>query len=166
MPGSMRVERRHIASESTVNRVLQGDLEALDGLDAEDVGVFCWSDVRPLAGPAGFLDWRLCGALSRTMEQRLFEARRAEVLLVPAAGRTRLRRVFVFGLGPAQETSDTVLRHVCRQAYEVMQRAGVGKLVWLAPTARRRPDLEEVFLRAMGEELPGRVDLVLVNHKG
>lgn len=160
---AMQVERRREPSEGNVSRVVRGDLAALDGLDAEAIGVFCWSDVRPLAGPAGFLDWRLCGALSRTLERGLFEARRSEVLLAPASG-MQVQRVFAFGLGPTDEANPTILRHACRRAFEVMTKAGVERLVIAAPSARGRPELEEAFLHALREELPGRIDLVLVEH--
>ena len=159
-----QTERRHEPKDGNVKRVVRGDLAALDALDSESMGVFCWFDVRPLAGPAGFLDWRLCGALSRTLEKGLFEARRSEVMLVPAVGRLRLRRVFVFGLGPTDEATPTILRHACRRAYEVMRKAGAEHLAFAAPTARGQPDLEAAFLRALEEELPGRIDLVLAEH--
>ena len=32
--------------------VRSGDLKGLDALDSESLGVFCWSDSRPLAGVA------------------------------------------------------------------------------------------------------------------
>ncbi len=147
-----------------MSHVAHGDLSALDALDVESVGLFCWSDVKPLRGPAGFLDWRLCGALSRTLERGLFEARRLEVMLAPARSRLKVRRIFAFGLGPTSEVTTGALHLACRRAYEVMTRAGVTRLVLIAPSARQKPELERDFLRALDEELPGRIDLVLVEH--
>jgi hypothetical protein len=166
MTGSVQSERISTGGRAA-GQVLVGDLAALDELEAEAIGVFCWSDVRPLVGAAGYLDWRLSGALSRTLEKQLFDARRSEVMLLPAAGRLKVRRVFVFGLGPTSEAGGTALRHACRRAYDVMARAGVHRMVLAAPGARRRPELEQSFLSALAEELPGRIDVVLVDrHDG
>jgi hypothetical protein len=159
MPVPTHTERRLQAGE-----VVHGDLASLDAVNCEAVGVFCWSDVKPLAGAPGFLDWRLCGALSRTLENTFFTARRSEVMLLAAKGRGQLHRIFAFGLGPMGEANATGLRHVCRQAYEAMVQAGVKRFVFAAPGARRRPDLEAAFLKALREELPGRIDVILVEH--
>ncbi len=159
-----QVERRREPAEAHVSHVARGDLGALDALDVESVGLFCWSDEKPLCGPVGFLDWRLCGAISRTLERGLFEARRLEVMLAPARSRLKVKRIFAFGLGPTSEMTSSALHLACRRAYEVMTRAGVERLVLLAPSARSKPELEREFLRALEEELPGRIDLVLVEH--
>ncbi len=161
---TQQVERRREPTEVRVSNVVHGDFAALDAVQAESIGVFCWSDVKPLAGPAGFLDWRLCGALSRTLEKGLFEARRLEVMLAPARSRLKVRRVFAVGLGPTTEATPGGLRMACRRAYEVMKGAGAEQLVIVAPSARGRPELERDFLRALEEEVPGRIDLVLVEH--
>ena len=145
-------------------QVQRGDLTTLATLDAEALGVFCWSDVRPLAGVAAFLDWRLCGALSRTLESVFFEGRCSEVMLLCAKGRTPLSRLFVFGLGKSEEMSEMQLRHVSRQAFDIMRAAGVTKLVFAAPAVRHREDLEEAFVKAVQEELPGRIDILLVEY--
>lgn len=159
-----QVERLREARDGHVKHVVRGDFATLDALTVEALGVFCWSDVKPLAGPAGFLDWRLCGSLSRTFEKGLFEARRSEVMLTPAQGRLHVRRLFVFGLGPMAEATLVNMRHACRRAFEVMTLAGVDRLVFAAPAARQQPELELSFLRALDEELPGRLELVLVEH--
>ncbi len=159
-----QVERRREPMEAGMSHVVHGDLAALDAVQADSIGVFCWSDVKPLAGPAGFLDWRLCGALSRTLEKGLFEAHRLEVMLAPARSRLKVRRVFAIGLGPTSEATPGALRMACRRAYEVLKTAGADRLVLVAPTARDRPELERDFLRALEEEVPGRIDLVLVEH--
>ncbi len=142
--------------------IAQGDLAGLDGLDAEALGIFCCSDVRPLAGVAGFLDWRLCGALSRTLEARHFEGAVGESMLVPHMGRTRIRRVFVFGLGPAADLSTAALARAAQLAHGVMQRAGVGKVVFAAPAAPSCPELERTFVKVLCEGPIGGVDRVLV----
>jgi hypothetical protein len=160
---SIQVERRREPTEGRTGRVVTASLAALDELEVESLGVFCWAGVRPLSGAAGFLDWRLCGALSRTFEGRLFEAHRLETLLVPVQSRLSVRRVFVFGLGPPDEATPTNLRLACRRAYEVMSQAGVTRVAIAAPAARQHPELEASFLSALDDELPGRIELVMVS---
>lgn len=143
--------------------VARGDLPTLDQLNNEAVAVFCFEDVRPLAGAAGFLDWRLCGALSHAIERGHFTAAPEEVALLPSFGRLRVRRVFAFGLGKLANMSMESLRGATRQAHTVMRKAGVKKLVLLAPVVRRKPDIETMFLKAVAQELPGDVELVLLD---
>ena len=138
------------------------DLAALDALEAEAVGLFCWSDVRPLAGVAGYIDWRLCGALSETLQSRMFRGDAGEVLLVPVFGRFGPRRLFVFGLGPFKGWEAGGLSEACRHAYDVMRNAGVKKVVLAAPAVRQRTTLEAAFTKAVSEELPNQVEQVLL----
>jgi hypothetical protein len=147
-----------------VGKVVKADLQALDALEAEAVGVFCFSDTRPLQGAAGYLDWRLCGALSQAMLARHFEGEVGEALLVPAFGRLKLKRVFVFGLGEQGRADLAGMKQAARRAVEVMHGAGVRRFVLLAPGHKRRPDTERLFVKAVSEELPGRVETMLVEH--
>jgi hypothetical protein len=163
---SMQVERRREVSDGRAGRVVTASLAALDELTVEAMAVFCWEGVRPLAGAAGFLDWRLCGALSRTLEGKLFEARRLETLLVPVSSRLSVRRVFVFGLGTPAEASPQGLRLVIRHAYEALTQAGVVHFAVAAPAARKQADLEAMFVSALHEELPGRIERLLVSEGG
>jgi hypothetical protein len=45
-----------------------------------------------------------------------------------------------------------------------MSLAGVLRLVFAAPAARQQPELEALFLCALAEELPGRIEHVLTEH--
>lgn len=72
-------------------------LAALDALDVEALALHVGPD-RPLQGLAGFVDWRLCGALSRIIRGGTYDPDRGEALLVPAGGRLRVRRIFCFGV--------------------------------------------------------------------
>ena len=52
--------------------------ESLDGLTGVDsLCVFVSEDERPLEGVAGYLDWRLCGQLSRVLIQKFFTGEHA-----------------------------------------------------------------------------------------
>jgi hypothetical protein len=139
------------------------NLPVLDTVQAESIGLFLWSDVRPLAGVAGTIDWRVCGGLSRLLEEAVFSAAEGEVLLHPVGGRFGLRRLFLFGLGSVAETDPAALRRACRKAHDALQRAGAGQIVLGAPLAPRYPAAESDFLLAVADELPGQVHAVLVS---
>jgi hypothetical protein len=143
--------------------IVPGDLAALDARRPAVVAAFCYSDVRPLAGALGFIDWRLCGALSRAVESGRFSGARGEILLLPARGRMGDWRVFVFGLGPHREADRAAFREHCREALEVLQRAGVATAAVAAPMAPEARELETEFVHAVAEELRGKVSCVLVD---
>ena len=143
-------------------RISEGDLRGLDRLDVEALAVFCWADARPLAGVAGYLDWRLCGALSRLIEQGLFAGRLDEVLLMPVSSRLRIRRLFVFGLGSTDEFGPAVIRRVGRQAVDVMRRAGVADVCFAAPQRRRDSDGPQDFKNVLERHLAGTIDCLVM----
>ncbi|HSM92727.1 MAG TPA: peptidase M17 [Anaeromyxobacteraceae bacterium] len=74
-------------------------LAALDALDVDSLAVFVGPE-RPLQGLAGWVDWRLCGALSHALRDRFYGGGEREALLLPSAGRVGASRVFFFGLPP------------------------------------------------------------------
>ncbi|MDQ3263184.1 MAG: peptidase M17 [Myxococcota bacterium] len=77
--------------------------ESLDTLsDLEALCVFVGEDERPLRGIAGYLDWRMCGGLSRVLVSEFFQGAAGDCLLLPSHGRIAIPRVFVCGMGPLQ----------------------------------------------------------------
>ncbi len=72
-------------------------LDALAGVDA--LCLFVAEDDRPLPGTAGYVDWRLCGALSRVLKKGFFTGVKDDWLLLPSDGRLPFPRVFAVGLG-------------------------------------------------------------------
>ncbi|ABC82507.1 peptidase M17 [Anaeromyxobacter dehalogenans] len=97
-------------------------LQAIDALDVDALCVFVGPE-RPLQGLAGFVDWRMCGAVSRVIRGGLFEAAPEEALLVPSGGRIRPARVFCFGL-PAVPLAPDAFLGAARRACTAMARAG------------------------------------------
>lgn len=110
-------------------------LEALDGLEQFDaLCLFVSEDERPLRGIAGYVDWRMCGGLSRIIKNGFFVGAAQDWLLVPAHGRLPLERIFVVGLGKkADLTAD-----------------GVGKALSVAARTLSRAKVDAVAL-----EIPG-----------
>ena len=72
--------------------------EPVDRVVAEVAVGFCFEDDRPLRGPAGRADWRLCGDLSRFVA-RSTAGPIGEALLLPTEGRLRAGRFLLLDLG-------------------------------------------------------------------
>ena len=87
MAGTLRIESAALG------------FEALDALDVDSLAVFVGPE-RPLQGLAGWVDWRLCGALSNALRDRFYDGGDREALLLPSAGRVGAARIFFFGLPP------------------------------------------------------------------
>jgi hypothetical protein len=76
--------------------------DPVDRVGADVAVAFCFADDRPLRGPAGRADWRLCGDLSRFVA-RAHSGPAGEALLLPTEGRLRAGRFLLLGLGSAGE---------------------------------------------------------------
>lgn len=130
-------------------------LEALDPLPADTLCLFVPEDERPLTGAAGYVDWRLCGQLSRLLVDGFFKGARGESLLLPSNGRIGAPRVVVLGLGPGGEALQPgALRTVLSQAADVLNRARVDSVALELPgragagAQERASAFDEAFLPA------------------
>jgi hypothetical protein len=74
-------------------------LASLDALDVDAVALLVGEE-RPLQGWAGLVDWRLAGALTRTLVGGLYAAGPGEALLLPTAGRLAVIRLIALGRPP------------------------------------------------------------------
>lgn len=142
--------------------VFSGDLSGLDQLQLESLGVFCFSDVRPLQGAAGFLDWRVCGSISRRMQEEAFCGHVNEVMLLPANSRLGQQRIFLFGLGSVETCTNEILREGCMQALHVMERAGVTNTAFLVPATFDKPSLPVEFAQIIRKQFPEKISCVIV----
>lgn len=101
-------------------------LEALDSLDGYDaLCLFVGEDQRPLRGAAGYVDWRLCGALSRVLLERFFTGAEGDTLLLPTHGRFPVSRIFVIGLGNTRGMTPESLGRALERAAQTLQKAKV-----------------------------------------
>jgi hypothetical protein len=118
-------------------------LDALDPLPVDTVCLFVSEDERPLGGAAGFVDWRLCGQLSRLLVDGFFKGTRGESLLLPSNGRIGAPRLVVLGLGPGgQALHPGVLRTALSQAADVLNRARVDSVALELPGRGSMPAQE------------------------
>jgi hypothetical protein len=91
-----------------------------------------WSDVRPLRGAAGLLDWRLCGRLSKMIRDGRFSGAVGEKLLL-ATNRIRWQRVLAVGMGESSSFGDEDLRQAMDACLEALRRIGGRSLAIAFP---------------------------------
>jgi Cytosol aminopeptidase family, N-terminal domain len=76
------------------------DLQRWDGSARGDLlAVYIWTDVRPLRGAAGLLDWRLSGKLSSLIQSGRLTGADGEQLMLPIGDRLPWSVAMVMGLG-------------------------------------------------------------------
>ena len=149
-------------------------LDSLEGVDA--LCLFVAEDDRPLPGSAGFVDWRLCGALSRVLQSGFFVGARDDSLLLPTDGRFPVPRIFVIGLGRRRGLDASSLGEALAHAGTVLAKARVEAVALEIPAsgaldeATRASALTDKFLphfkggkkvtvlagRELARRLPGR----------
>ena len=128
-----------MSAELTHHEAGLESLDTLGGLEA--VCVFVGEDERPLQGTAGFVDWRLCGRLSRLLQQGFFTGAPDDTLLVPTQGALPIPRLFAIGLGRRQGLTRERLEQALGLAARTLKKAGL-----------RTVALELPRVEGMGEE--------------
>jgi hypothetical protein len=106
-------------------------LDALAGVDA--LCLFVAEDDRPLPGTAGYVDWRLCGSLSRVLKKGFFTGVKDDWLLLPSEGRLPFPRVFAVGLGRRESLDREALGQVLASAAKVLAKAKVESVALEIP---------------------------------
>jgi hypothetical protein len=115
-----------------------------------------FADDRPLRGGAGRLDWRLCGLLSRYLQEPRFSGVLDERVLMPGADRIAPNRLFLFGLGARKRYSDT-MKKVVEWAPEVLKSAGCRHLALALPGPSR---VIAGHVEALSAELGERLEVI------
>jgi hypothetical protein len=113
-----------------------------------------FSDVRPLRGAAGLLDWRLNGRLSDCLREQRFAGARGERLLMPTR-RIPWPAVLVLGLGDARDFDDEAFRDTLDTAFSVMRGMGLGRLAAALPgreSERISPERAVTLLREVSPD--------------
>jgi hypothetical protein len=133
-------------------------LDALDGLEA--LCLFVGEDDRPLKGAAGYVDWRLAGAISRVLMKEFFVGAAGDCLLLPSNGRIAIPRIFACGTGKSDGFGPERLRELLADAASRLDRAKIRSVALEIPGAGVVPDeersraVQEAFLaRFSGERV-------------
>jgi len=91
-----------------------------------------WSDVRPLRGAAGLLDWRLCGRLSQMIrEGRVSGALHEKLLLV--TNRIPWRRVLAIGIGVSTAFDEDAFRSTIDCSLQALRGIGASSVAMALP---------------------------------
>ena len=113
---------------------LEPALESIDSLVGVDaLCVFLAEDDRPLSGAAGYLDWRMCGALSRVLLGNFFKGDRGEQLLMPTSGGVTAVKLFAVGAGPSKSLDASTLGLLMESSALMLKRAGVTSVALSLP---------------------------------
>lgn len=135
-------------------------LAALDGLEGtEAICCFLCEDERPLTGAAGFLDWRLCGGLSRVLKAGFFTGAPGEKLLLPSSSQVPAPKIFAVGLGRASSITPLGLEHALSQAGTMLTKAQVASVALTFPTLPRTvlDSRDELVGRTFTASFAGRI---------
>lgn len=108
---------------------LAPELRRLDDASAELCACSLWTDVRPMRGLAGLLDWRLGGRLSALLKSGFLSGRRGEALLVPGKPHVPFEKVLVVGLGSRAEFDDAAFRETVRHIAGALEGLRVRRAV-------------------------------------
>jgi len=127
--------------------LLEPSLAAVDGLTGYDaVCVLITEDERPLEGAAGFIDWRLGGALSRVLQSGFFVGTPGEKLLVPTDQKLPAPRLFAMGLGPRKGVTPLGVEHALTAAATMVTKAGMKSV---ALSVSRVPQLDDTAMASL-----------------
>ncbi|MEC7520463.1 MAG: leucyl aminopeptidase [Myxococcota bacterium] len=106
-------------------RFVPPDLRRLDELKCEAIALPFFTDVRPLRGALGLLDWRLCGQVSRLILRGHATGATDEAVLIPTRPRLTYDKLFLFGAGALSELDDAVFDRVVERMLVTLDRARV-----------------------------------------
>lgn len=139
---------------------LTSGLDALDALTGiEAICCFVLEDERPLTGATGFLDWRLCGGLSKILGSGFFVGAPGDKLLLPTDGRVPATRVFAVGLGRSSGATALGLEHALTQAASMLSKAQVDSVALAFPALPKAvaQSRDELVDRAFAPHFSGAV---------
>lgn len=114
--------------------VREPSLSTVDSLDDIDAIVcFVPDDQTPFLAGTGYVDFRLCGALSRAIDGGFFSGAPGEKLLMPSEGRLPSPLVFAVGLGASRAVTVLGFEHALATAYGMLERVKAEDVVLAVP---------------------------------
>ena len=131
------------------------ELPRWDLARGDTLAVCLFSDVRPLRGAAGLLDWRLNGKLSRWIGSGRLAGDDGEQTLFPSDKRVAWRSLLALGLGASKDFDEARFRGALQRGLGAMRGLGLRQLALALPGRE-------------AEKIPARraIELVLDESKG
>ena len=132
----------------------------IDRQECQLVEAGFFEDERPLRGPAGLLDWRLNGAISREIINGRITGRFKETVIIPSNRRVQSPKILLIGLGSAARISYPKLREVSAHFLQSLLKINVSDFCCSIPHSKPYP-LEcskavEVWVEGMADLLGPR----------
>lgn len=91
-----------------------------------------WTDIRPLRGATGLLDWRLCGRLSKMIREGRVAGTPGEKLLLMSS-RIPWKRVLAVGVGESRAFSHDGFREAIDRILKSLHGIGASSLAIALP---------------------------------
>ena len=114
-----------VANAPSIRLALEA--EVLDTVPADTLAVCLCADVRPLAGLADLLDWRLCGRLTSLLMAGTFVGQAGETMLLGVHERLPKKRVVVFGCG-SRAGLEMHVDDMCRWMVQILDGVQAGRV--------------------------------------
>lgn len=115
--------------------VVEPSLATIDSLSGvEALCLLVTEDERPLGGASGFVDWRLCGALSRVLQGTFFAGKPDERLLMTTQGRVPPEKLFAVGLGLGKSITALGYENALKATAQMLVKAQVKSVALALPT--------------------------------
>ncbi len=155
-----------------VVHVVGDDPDLLDGVEPEVAGdgaggadparirpdlalLPIWSDVRPLQGMVGFLDWAWAGHLSALLRTGYCSGRAGERVLMPGGPGRLADRLVLVGLGELAALGDGHAWPEAQGLVPLARELGAGDVLLALPGAGWAPEADARLLRSVVAGLGG-----------
>jgi hypothetical protein len=113
--------------------------EPIDRQECQLVSAGLFEDERPLRGPAGLLDWRLNGAISREIINGRITGQFKETVIIPSSRWIQSPKILLIGLGSARRISYPKLREVSAHLLQTLLKIEVIDFCCSIPHSKPYP---------------------------
>ena len=113
--------------------------EPIDRQECQLVEVGLFEDERPLRGPAGLLDWRLNGAISREIINGRITGQFKETVIIPSSRWIQSPKILLIGLGSARRISYPKLREVSAHLLQTLLKISILDFCCSIPHSKPYP---------------------------
>lgn len=131
--------------------------EPIDRQECHLVQAGFFEDERPLRGPAGLLDWRLNGAISREIIHGRITGRFKETVIIPSNERIRSPKILLIGLGLTRRISYPKLREVSTHLLQTLLKINILDFCCSIPHSKPYPlecsKAAEVWIEGLSDAL-------------
>ena len=133
--------------------------ETIDRQECQLVQAGFFEDERPLRGPAGLLDWRLNGAISREIINGRITGQFKETVIIPSSRWIQSPKILLIGLGSARRISYPKLREVSAYLLQTLLKIEVIDFCCSIPHSKPYPIECSKAVEVWVEGLAGALNL-------